>query len=129
MKILRTRSLRSAAPERRGAALLLSLLILLVLVAIVIQLNVSTGTDARMARNDVTLTAMDLAIESAMLQELETLKSDAEADASGGASPTGGAPTNGGANQPAGSPTGPGAGGPAAQPAASDSRRDEWATP
>lgn len=129
MKILRSRPTPCSAGKRRGAALLLSLLILLVLVAIVIQLNVSTGTDARMARNDVTLTAMDLAVESAMLQELETLKSDAESDSSGGASPTGGAAAQGGANQPAGSPTGAGAGGPAAQPAASDSRRDEWANP
>ena len=40
--------------------------VLMVLVAIVIQINVSTSTDARVARNDVGLTAMDLAIESVL---------------------------------------------------------------
>ncbi len=127
MKILRNRSAHPAAYERRGAALLLSLLILLVLVAIVIQLNVSTGTDARMARNDVTLTMMDLAAESAILQELETLKTDAESDSSSGGAP--------GAPAAAGTPTAPtpaggaGAAGAGSQPASSDSRRDEWASP
>lgn len=114
----------------RGAALLLSLLILLVLVAIVIQINVSTGTDARVGRNDVTLTTMDLAAESALLQVAESLKTDAEGDAAGSAGeglPTG---STTGTNTP-GQPTDAQAGAaPGAQQPAQpvDSRRDEWAT-
>jgi hypothetical protein len=124
MKIHRLRS-HTAPPEREGAALLLSLLILLVLVAIVIQINVSTGTDARVARNDVGLTGMDLATESALLQVYDKLKSDAEGGAAG---PTtaGGAP-GADANSPAAPP--PGAGGAGAPQQPSDSRRDDWAMP
>ena len=136
MKILngRTGGARRGASSagRRGAALLLSLLLLLILVAIVIQINVSTGTDARVARNDVTMTTMDLAIESALLQELETLKADGEADsgaagAPGGASGAAGAGAAGAGALPgaSGSSGAPG-GGQASQPC--DSRRDEWAT-
>ena len=128
MKILRTRSGLHSAPERRGAALLLSLLILMVLVAIVIQLNVSTGTDARMARNDVTLSAMDLAVESAILQELETLKTDADSDAGGGAPAGGASPTGNSAQSPTAPAASP-AGGAPGQESPSDSRRDEWANP
>ena len=136
MKLLRNgRRADRAGAERRGAALLLSLLILLVLVAIVIQINVSTSTDARVARNDVGLTTIDQAVESALLQVYDQLETDGAADAasSGGAA---GAP---GAAGGAGAPGAPGAAGaaPGAAPGApggeqqqpTDSRRDEWARP
>ncbi len=127
MKVLRSRT-RAARVRRRGAALLLSLLILLVLVAIVIQINVGTSTDARIARNDVGLTAMDLAIESALLQEYDQLSSDsgstAGAGGAAGAAGAGGA-AGAAAGGAAGAPAAAGAGGEGAQ--ASDSRRDEWA--
>ncbi len=82
----RQKALRAAASVRRGAALLLSMLVLFVLWAIVIQIAVTTATDARIGRNDVALTTMDLAIESALLEISETLIADAEAgeDSGGG---------------------------------------------
>lgn len=104
----------------------MALLLLVVLIAITIQISVTTSTDARIARNDHTLSMMDLAIESALLQVDETLKTDGEsgADAGGGAAAPGGAPTPGGApGAGAGGAAPPGGG----EPAASDSRRDEWA--
>lgn len=127
MKIHRPRA--PGAPRgREGAALLLSLLILLVLVAIVIQINVSTGTDARVARNEVGLTAMDLATESALLQVYDKLKSDGE-DTAAGASPAAPAGAGGAGADPT-SPASPGAGGGGANaPQPCDSRRDDWATP
>src|SRR6185369_1209 len=109
---------------RSGAALLLSLLILLVLVAIVIQINVGTSTDARVARNDIGLTAMDLAVESALLQVDDQLLQDGQnADSS--------ASVPGGAQAPAAPAAAPataadGAGG---QGSPCDSRKDEWARP
>src|SRR5437773_12397683 len=104
---MRTRYVRlhAARASRRGAALLLSLLTLLVLVAIVIQINVSTLTMAKVTRNDITITTMDAAIESALLQEMEVLKNDtADTSSAAGAPagagttpPTAGAPAAGGA--------------------------------
>ncbi len=120
------RRLSSARSERRGVALLMALLLLVVLIAITIQISVTTSTDARIARNDHTLSMMDLAIESALLQVDETLKTDAESagDAGGGGAAPGGAAAPSGASAA-------GAGGAAAagggEPQASDSRRDEWA--
>src|SRR5262245_19650009 len=108
---------RPVVTSRRGAALLLSLLILIVLVAIVAQIRLSVGTDERIARNDVGLATMDLAIESALLQVQDQLKTDAESDSASSSTPapgaTGGtgAPTTPGANGAAGAG---GAGGAAA---------------
>ncbi|MBM3975757.1 MAG: general secretion pathway protein GspK [Planctomycetes bacterium] len=79
-----------ARDPRSGAALMLSLLVLFVLVAIVFQLNIATGTDARIARNEVTLIQMDLAIASAQLQVFENLKSDAQSSEGGAAGGMGG---------------------------------------
>jgi hypothetical protein len=111
--------------SERGAALLLSLIILFLLVAIVIQINIGTSTDARIARNDVGLTAMDLAIESALLQEYDQISSDTGSDASGAGGTTGG---GGGAGQAAGGQAAAGAGPAGAGGGqATDSRRDEWA--
>jgi hypothetical protein len=119
-----------ASPER-GAALLLSLLILLVLVAIVIEINVSTLSEARVTRNEVGLTSMDLAIESALLQEYDKLKSDAESGGAG-AGAAGGQTQGQNPQSPsdASNPsTPPPSGGAQGGSQACDSRRDEWATP
>lgn len=69
---------------------MLSLLVLFVLVAIVFQLNIATGTDARIARNEVVLTQMDLAISSAQLEVFEKLKADAQSSDSGAQGGAGG---------------------------------------
>jgi hypothetical protein len=125
------RHLAVSDPSRRGAALLLSLLLLFVLVAITIQISVTTGTDARVARNDLTMTGMDLAIESAMLQMQETLKTDGEgAGSDTPASPAESTNQAGAAQgqQPAnGQGTAPGSG--TGSQGSSDTRKDEWATP
>jgi type II secretory pathway component PulK len=124
MKLLRTHPDRPRPRAgRRGAALLLSLLVLFVLVAIVFQINVTTGTDARMARNDVGLTTMDLAIESAMLRVLDELQQDGEAAAAGAAGAGAAPPADAGAM--GGGPEGGGAD----SEQASDSREDGWGRP
>jgi hypothetical protein len=136
---------------------MLSLLVLFVLVAIVFQLNISTGTDARIARNEVVLTQMDLAIASAQLEVFEKLKSDAESGDSGAAGGIGGggggaldglgglssaaggggssgSPFGGGGGNPLGGGGGAGAGGggggaAGGQQGPTDSKMDEWARP
>ena len=124
MKLIRP----SRFGARRGAALLLSLLILFVLVAIVFQLSITTNTDARVGRNDVSLVTMDLVIESAMLEEMQLLISDGEAaqggDEGAGADPgaaAGGDPAAAGAGEE-GAEEGPGE-------EAVDSWRDEFMRP
>ncbi len=125
MKIRSRYCYRSARAPRRGVALLLSLLVLLVIVAIAFQIDISTKTDARVAQNDITITRMDEAIDSSLLQVYEMLKQDGEAAAAAepppgseaGGPEGGGGPTEGGGA----------AGGQAAQ--AVDSRMDEWGQP
>jgi len=133
-----------SAPARRGAALMLALLVLFVLVAIVFQINIGTGTDARIARNEVAQASMDYAIEGALLEVFEQLKTDGEASA-GGAPGMPGMPGAGGPGAAAGGNdlgalmgTGDvgGAGGPGGAPGEGgapagpvDSREDEWARP
>ena len=119
MKLLDQARTGSAGP-RRGATLMLAMLVLFVLLMIVFQISISTGTDARVSRNEETLRAMDEAIESVLLQVYEDLKSDAEADAGGGGE-GGGADAFGGGG--GGEGEGGGGGG------ASDSREDAWAVP
>lgn len=125
MKLLRIR--RPLRPEvsrgRRGVALLLSLLLLIVLAAIVFQIKYGTDIDNRVAHNDVHLSLMDQAAESALLEVYELLATDAEA--TGGAA-AGGAEGAGGAAAAAAGGT-PGGGGESSQP--TDSRLDEWAQP
>src|SRR5258706_266961 len=116
-----------ATRSRSGAALLLSLLILLVLVAIVMQIRIGTMTDARVARNDIGLTTMDLAIESALLQVDDQLLQDAKgsgapAPSAGAAAGAAGGDASSGAGGGAPAPSGP-------NPQASDSPKDEWARP
>ncbi len=122
--------LRSSVSSRRGAALLMSMLVLLVLAALVFQIAISTQTDARVARNDVTLTQMDLVCESALLEISDKLKTDAESgggDAGAGAA----ADPSAAAKDPskAAAPAATTGGAPAQEQQAVDSRRDEWAMP
>jgi len=105
------------------------LLMLLVLVAIVIQINVTTGTEARVSRNDVSMTTMDLAIESALLQIEDQLLTDASAAAAAPAGPEGAAGAGGAASGAGAMPDPSGAAGAGGQASATDSRKDEWARP
>ena len=108
----------------------MSLLVLLVLAALAFQISVTASTDARITRNDVTLTVMDNSIESALLQIFDKLKLDGE----GGGGSEDPSAAAGAANtpmenpeQPAANPAAGAAGG--QQEQSIDSRRDEWATP
>ena len=116
MKLLRP---RPAARERRGAALLLSILVLFVLIAIVAQISIGTMTAARVGRNDVGQTLITRSIASSQYDIFELLKADAEAAEEGG---EGGDPMADAAAAAAGGGEGQGE---ADQPA--DSRKDEWA--
>lgn len=80
MQLLRPR-LHHAADERRGAALMLAFLVLTVLMLIVFQISIGTSTDARVARNGLSLAVFDEAIESAILKTMQDLADDAEAAA------------------------------------------------
>jgi len=82
VRILRRAPLR-AAEELRGAALLMAFLVLIVLLAIVYQVHTVTQTDARVTRNEITRSTMDLALQSVMLQVYEDLAEDARAAQSG----------------------------------------------
>lgn len=129
MKLLPNPTRAAHTHGRRGAALLLSLLILLILVAIVIQINISTGTDARIGRNDVTISTMDFAAESALLQCAESLKADSDADASANTAGAPGGPAGAGLPTGAAGAAGAAGGAPQEQSTPCDSRRDEWASP
>jgi len=111
---------------RRGAALLLSILVLFVVITIVFQITIGTMTDARVARNDVGLTAMDLAIESCSYDIFDQLQMDAEA-ALGNGGGEGGA-GEGGVPDMAAAMAGGGEE-PAQETPPSDSREDEWGRP
>lgn len=119
-----------ASSSRRGAALLMSMLVLLVLAALAFQISVTAATDARVSRNDVTITTEDLAIESAFLQVYDKLKADGDAGdaASTPAGPQQAAGDSKNAQQPA-NPADPGAAAAGQQQQPVDSRRDEWASP
>ncbi len=101
---------------------MMSMLVLLVLILIVWQIGIGSRTTYQVARNDVSLTTMDLAIESALLEVFEQLKADAEADAQSGQGGAAAGPLAGvdpGATEEDAAPQAPPA----------DSRRDEWARP
>jgi hypothetical protein len=93
-----------------------------VIVAVVFQISISTNTDAQVARNDLTMTGMDLAIESAFLQSKRTLRDDSDAGAAGGDS---GSPQDLPGDIPNDMGDAPGEGG----GAATDSFMDEWGKP
>ena len=113
----------SSGPRGRqsGAALMLALLVLIVIGLIVYQIDITAGRDLRVATSDVTLTMMDLAIESEFLETNETLLDDAAA--AEGAGESGDAASAMGA-----APAGEGADG-AAGGGAVDSKMDGWAQP
>jgi hypothetical protein len=109
-------------------ALLLSFLVLLVIVAIAFQIDISTKTDARVAENDITITRMDEAIDSSLLQVYEMLKQDGEASAAADESAAG-APGDGTSSSGGMGDTGGGAVPGGGAPTAVDSRMDEWGQP
>ena len=119
MRILHTAQPGLSRPnsQQRGAALMLALLVLFVLIMIVFQISMTAGTDRRVASNELYLTKIDRAIESAMLKVFEDLKEDAATgEDSEGAAPTGGLPgMGGGTGEGGGEDTGP-----------TDSKEDTW---
>lgn len=126
MKPLAQRSSRpSPAPRESGSALLMALLVLILMTAIVSQLRIGTYADERVARNEVALTAMDQAIESALLEVFDRLLADAEAG--GGGEGDLGA---GGLGPEPGPEAVPGeAAGGGEEAGAVDSREDAWGRP
>jgi Tfp pilus assembly protein PilX len=109
---------------RRGAALLLSVLVLFVIITLSIQIGIGTMTDARVARNDLGLAAMDDAIESALLEVAEQLKSDVAGGSEEEGAVPGSDPMGGGMD-----PTMAPGGGEGEGSSAVDSKEDEWARP
>ena len=107
---------------RRGAALLLSVLVLFVVITLSIQIGIGTMTDARVARNDLGLAAMDDAIESALLEVAVQLEDDVaggDEEEDPGADPMGGGMD----------PTAALGGGEGESSGTVDSKEDEWARP
>jgi hypothetical protein len=119
MKLLLSQRPRGSQGER-GAVLLLSFLVLMVIIAIVYQLNRVTATDQQVANRDFTSTNMDLAIESAMLEVFEQLRSDGELRQGGGGDDGAAAAAGAAGMGPEGGEEGDNAD-------ASDSFMDEWA--
>ncbi|QDV06558.1 General secretion pathway protein K [Planctomycetes bacterium Poly30] len=124
--------LRQANDSKRGAALLLAFLVLIVIIAIVYQIYTVTQSDARISRNEITRSQMDLAIRSAMLQVYEDLAEDGRAAMASEADS--GAPPGGGGQDPTAGATDPAAatgepGEPARNPDSVDSQMDSWYTP
>jgi len=125
--MLLPRSSPAACARRcRGSALLLAFLVLILLAAILFQLYIGVTTDARVARNDVTLTSMHQAIESALLEVYDRLLQDAEAGAAGAAAGAAGAA--GAPPEPTGGAAPSGAGGQEAAQSV-DSHEDSWGRP
>ncbi|MCC7012611.1 MAG: hypothetical protein IT454_08630 [Planctomycetes bacterium] len=108
---------------RQGSALLMAFLMIILLYAIVFQLSFSTKSDLRVAENDVVTTQMDMAIESALQEVFDRLKTDAES-AAGSESAAGGDPAAGG-----GAPGGAAPQGDAPEEQPADSRMDSWGRP
>ena len=122
---------QQAAESQRGAALLLAFLVLIVIIAIVYQIYTVTQSDARITRNEITRSQMDLALGSVMLQVYEDLAEDGRAAAaSEGEGAEGGAVPGGDVQGPAaGGASGDEAGEPARNPDSVDSQMDSWYTP
>ena len=121
---------RRADESTRGAALLLAFLVLIVIIAIVYQIYTVTQSDARITRNEITRSQMDLAIRSAQLQVYEDLAEDARAglaaEADGAAGGAGAAGEGQGVEDPGASGE---AGEPERNPDSVDSQMDGWYTP
>lgn len=103
----------------------MAFLMIILLFGIVFQLWFSTNVDLRVADNEVTATRMDLAIESALQEVYDRLKTDGEtAEASGGEGGEGG---DAGADPTAAAGAAAGGGGEESQ--ATDSHEDPWGKP
>ena len=106
----------------------MAFLVLIVLLAIVYQVHTVTQTDARVSRNEITRSTMDLALQSVMLQVYEDLAEDARAaqgGEEGAADGPGGDPA-----APAAPPVGEGEAGELARnPETVDSMMDSWFAP
>jgi hypothetical protein len=100
---------------------MLSFMVLLVLILILAQIQYSTNTTARVARNEETLVQMDSAIESSLLQVFEDLETDAASDTGSSGAPDLGGGDSGGSEGEAGAG--------AEQSGPTDSKEDEWARP
>lgn len=114
---------------RRGSALLLALLVLLILLAIMSQLVFGTKSDADVARNDIALTTMDLAIESSLLEVFDRLKTDGESGGSAAAAGSTPSDASGASTPAAGDAAAAGAAAGGQQQSAVDSREDSWGRP
>jgi len=125
MKLLRLAE-RQPSAARRGVALLMAFLVLMVVLAICAQLRMSTASNQRTANNDMGLTRMDLAIESALQEAAEQLRTDADAAGSGGGD-AGGTPDPAAAGGAAGAAAAAGGAGGEQQPV--DSHEDVWGKP
>ncbi|MBM3987913.1 MAG: general secretion pathway protein GspK [Planctomycetes bacterium] len=122
MTLQRDRSANARRP-RKGSALLMAFLMIILLYAIVFQLSYGTKADLRVTENDVTITQMDMAIESALQEVYDSLAQDAAASEGGGEAAGGMAPPTGG-----GAP-GAGGDGQQGQNQPADSRMDSWGRP
>lgn len=123
---------QQASESKRGAALLLAFLVLIVIIAIVYQIYTVTQSDARITRNEITRSQMDMALASVMLQVSEDLAEDGraalatEGDGAGDAA----LPAGGSADPAAGGGVdGDEAGEPPRNPDTVDSMMDAWYTP
>jgi len=121
---VQARRLSTRRRHRRGSALLMAFLMLIVLYAIIFQLWYTTSADLRVTQNDVTTTQMDLAIESAMQEVFDRLRTDGEAAADESGAGAAGAAAGAAAG---GAGAGDESGGEDSGP--SDSREDAWGKP
>jgi hypothetical protein len=102
----------------------MAFLMLIVLYAIVFQLWFTSNADLRVTDNDVSLTRMDLAIESALQEVYERLRSDVQAGAGADSAAAAAASAASGGLDGGAGETG---GGESSQPV--DSREDAWGKP
>lgn len=127
MKLIGTRSVQGrhsarVQRRRRGSALLMAFLMLIVLYAIIFQLWYTTSADLRVTQNDVATTQMDLAVESALQEVFDRLRTDGEAAAGDSGAGAGAAAAAAGAD-------GGGAEGGGESEGPTDSREDAWGKP
>lgn len=116
---------RAPRSSRRGSALLMAFLMLIVIYAIVFQLWFTTSADLRVTQNDVTTTQLDQAIESALQEVFDRLRTDGEAETEAGGA-AGGATGGAGAAAAAAAAAGGGGEGGGEDSGPTDSREDSW---
>ncbi|MCA9001409.1 MAG: hypothetical protein KDB61_05770, partial [Planctomycetes bacterium] len=121
MQLLASRN--GGSGKERGAALLITFLVMIVVLMIVYQVNRITATEQIDADRTLTLTRMNLAIQSAQQQVEQDLLTDAQADAE---EDTGAGAGDGEGGLPMGDPEGEAGGDESSAPV--DSFNDDWAT-